>query len=464
MRRAALFALAIWPGGSLEAQSFEELFREASNAAARADWLTAAARYEAALKMRPGAVEARSNLGVVYYSGARYAEAEAMLRPLERTQTGLMPVQLILGLSRVRLKRYAEALAPLERALRADDRNRDATLGLASALVGLERLEEAAVIYQQHISANQRDTEAWYALGVCAERLAEAETRKLSNLREGQAWAKRFLGEYWLERGNLALAQEALTEAARLDPKQKGLDELLDEVTRRSHARTAHEVWRSLPTTLAEGESAESIYRRARAWAGKARDAFQHFVELAPDSWQAHLLLGDLARQRRDFPEAIRHYEAAARAMQEPGAALLGLGTAYWELADDEKAIQYLEEVRKWNPRSPQVLFPLGNIAVRQRRDAEAAELLAECLRLAPEHLGAHADLGKAYAHLERWGEAVPHLQRARSIDTFGEIHFQLYRGLTKLGREKEAQEALAESRRIRSAQQERERRLKLLE
>ena len=464
MSLAARLTLIASLGCSLPAQSYEQLFQEAAAATARADWSTAAARYEAALKMRPSSVEARSNLGVVHYSSGRYAEAEATLRPLERTQRRLMPVQLILGLSRVRLGRYAEAVAPLEQALRVDEQNRDATLGLASALVGLERLDEAARIYQRHLAANQKDPEAWYALGVCSERLAEAETRKLSRLREGQAWAKRFLGEYWLERGNLALAQEALTEAARLEPEQNGLDALLDEAMRRSNARTPFEPWTAPAATATEGESAEAIYGRARAWSEKAREAFQRFVELAPDSWQAHLFLGDLARQRRDFPEAIRQYEAAARNMEKPGAALLGLGTVYWELADDEKAIRYLEEARKTNPRSEQAAFALGNIAVRQRRDAEAAGLLEECLRLAPDHLGAHADLGKAYAHLERWAEAVPHLRRARAIDTYGEIHFQLYRALSKLEQEEGAKEALEESKRIRAAQQERERRLKLLE
>lgn len=267
-----------------------------------------------------------------------------------------------------------------------------------------------------------------------------------------------------MERGDLTLAREALNEAAAIEPEQAGLQELLDIVTQRGKAKTPLDSWSPPVRVTANGSEAEGIHARARSWAATARRAFEEFVKLAPDSWQANLFLGDLARQRRAFGEALRRYQIAADKMPDALGAWLGLGTAYWETGDDANAVRYLEEARKRSRTHVQVLYPLGHIAVKQGRDSDAVALLGECLRLAPDHLGAHAEIGKAYGHLRRWAEAARHLERARGIDTYGDIHFQLFKSLDALGRKSEAGQALEESKRIRAAQHERERRLKLLD
>jgi len=447
--------LLIWTAFGT-AQSYEGLFEEAASLAARGDVSGAAARYEAALRLRPGAVEALSNLSVMYYSAERWADAETTAAQALRIQPKLTAANLIRGLSLIRLDRSAEAIAPLEAALAADPNNRDALLGLGGSLVATGQLDKAAALYEQRIAAAPADADAWYALAVCYERRAEAASRRLSQLTTGAAWAKRFLGEYWLERGEWRLAREALAEALALDPRQPGLSELLAVAEANRH-------W--LPPSgqpvQEANDPAGDLYRQARALAAKSRAAFEKFTELAPSSWQAHLFLGDLHRQKRDFQAALRHYQEAGRLRPDSPWAL-GMGTVYWELADDERAIAHLERALASNPKSATALFALGNIAVKQHRNQEAVELLERCLRLEGGRLGARADLGKAYYRLERYAMAVPHLQAALRIDSYGDIHFQLGQTLRKLGRHEEAARALAESKRIRDAQLAREQRLRL--
>jgi len=320
--------------------------------------------------------------------------------------------------------------------------------------VALGQLEEAAALYQQQTDRAPRDADAWHGLALSYERMAEIQSRRLSAMSGGAAYGKRFLGEYWLDRGQHRLAEDAFAEAYTLDSAQPGLATLLASV------RTG-ETRNGIQVPLADTPAAKA-YLQARRLAELSRGAFKHFVEIAPESWQAQLFLGDVSRQQRAFQDAIRHYETAARLRPDSPAPLVGLGTVYWELAQDDAAIRNLEKARKLAPENVQALFALGNITVKQRRDADAVELLRECLRLDPDHGGAHADIGKAYLHLNRPAEAVRHLERALAIDAKGDIHFQFGQALRKLGREQESTRAFDRSRQLRQQQLEREQRLRL--
>ncbi len=108
-----------------------------------------------------------------------------------------------------------------------------------------------------------------------------------------------------------------------------------------------------------------------------------------------------------------------------------------------------------------QAWFALGDIALKEHRDREAVPLIENCLRLSADHLGAHAALGKAYLHLQRYDEAIEHLQRGCPIDTHGDIHYQLGQALRAKGRNADAAQAFEESKRLRDQQLTREQRLK---
>ena len=57
----------------LAAQSYEDLFGEAAALSAAGDYQKAITKYEAALRIRPQAPEALSNLGVMYNAMGRYS-------------------------------------------------------------------------------------------------------------------------------------------------------------------------------------------------------------------------------------------------------------------------------------------------------------------------------------------------------------------------------------------------------
>jgi tetratricopeptide (TPR) repeat protein len=425
---AAAALLLVCMGGRA-GDNYESLFQQAEEFSRQGRYGEAIERYKAALALRPGAPEALSNLSVMYYAGAQYREAWEAAEQALKAQPGMTPAALIAGLSAIRCDRPAAAVTPLEQVLRADPSNRDALLGLASARVATGKLDQAAALYEQRTSKAPADAEAWYGQAVCYERMAEAASRELSKMPGAGMYSKRLLGEFLLDRGDAQLAREVFGEVVReADSPSREL---------------------------------EAQYGKARELAEKSRHSFSLFVALAPESWQAHLFLGDQERQRRNFPAALDHYQRAAKLQPESPGPLLGMGTARWELGEFDKAQEALVKALRLNPGASQAIFELANIAVRQHRDADAVPLLEQFLDAQPDALAARADLGRAYLHLERYDKAVEELEMAAAADQQGDIHYQLATALKKLGRDQEAQRAMRESRQIREADLDRARKRK---
>ncbi|PYT29438.1 MAG: hypothetical protein DMG57_11715 [Acidobacteria bacterium] len=413
------------------AETYEELFRKAAEYASQGKFDEAIRSYQAALQQRPNAPEALSNLSVAYHSAGYDQEAVETARQSLRVAPDLLAPNLILGLALTQLGRSSEAIAPLAKALELNPGSRDAALGLAAAKMGVGEVAGAAAIYQRQFDNAPEDADALYGVAITTERLAEAASRRLSKAPGGAALFNRLLHDYLIDRGETALAAEALENAAP-------------------------------PSNVQPSSETRLLYEATRGLAERSRQAFLRLVEITPHSWQTHLFLGDLNRQQRKFPEAITHYETAARLKPSLAGAALGLGTVYWELGAFDRAGPYLQEALRMNPRAMQAKFELGNIAVRQRRDQEAVKILEDYLMTAPDSPAAHADLGRALLHLGRYQEAVPHLEAASSIDEHGDIHFQLANALQQLGRKAEAEQAIAESKRIRARELEREQKLRL--
>ena len=216
----------------------------------------------------------------------------------------------------------------------------------------------------------------------------------------------------------------------------------------------ALEVARSV--TNIDHHNAAALYWQAEAARKLAQAAFQRGVSLSPNSWQGQVLLGDILRQRKQWDLAISRYEEAARLKPESPAPFLGLGTVYWQTGRNDQAEAALRKALELEPDNALTNFVLGDIYVRKHRFEDAVPLLNQSLAHHYDLLAVHADLGKAFAALNQNEEAIAELQRALPMDQFGDIHYQLYVLYKKQGETKLAQEALAESERLRALEAER--------
>jgi tetratricopeptide (TPR) repeat protein len=195
----------------------------------------------------------------------------------------------------------------------------------------------------------------------------------------------------------------------------------------------------------------EGYYWQAESARSLAKVAFQHAMSLDPNSWQGQLLLGDIYRQRNDWDAAISHYKAAAQLKPTSAAAYLGLATLYWENGAFDEAKVSLQRVLEQDAENAQANLELGDINVRAHRFDEALPRLQKSLARDTHHsLLVHVDLGKSYAGLGQMERAITELSQASTMDRSGEIHYQLYKLYQKQGKARLAQEALAESERLR--------------
>lgn len=412
----------------LLADDYSDLFREAAAYTQQGKYDQAVVKYRAALAIRPGAPEALNNLALMYYESKEYPDAFNTASKIWASHPELTSAALIAGMAAVQCNRPKDAMAPLQQLLKSDPSNRDALLALASARLALNDFAEAARIYERETDYSPADSMAWYGRAICYENMAESASKSLSQMPGGAAYSKRLLAEYLQSTGDSRLAREAFGES----------------------------------DALAESSSVEAAkqYEIARELAQQSRDAFERLTQIAPDSWQAAVFLGDVDRQHGDLTSAIKHYERAADQQPKNPAPLLGLGTSYWEMGDFERAVSYLRQTLELNPHANQAVFELANIAVRRHEDKQAIPLLKQYLAAQPDALAARADLGRAYSHLGMYRDAIPELQKAASSDERGDIHYELSVALRKTGSSKEADAALAESKAILKAQLERARRL----
>jgi tetratricopeptide (TPR) repeat protein len=426
MKPRCIAILVVVSVASLLGDDYEDLFRQAAALSEQGKYDQAIAKYESALGLRPNAPEALNNLAVMYYETHRYADAFQTASKVWPHHPEMSSAALIAGLSAIQNNEPDRAIDPLNAVLRANPNNRDAILALASASLARNEPERAVEFYNRQLGQAPADPDAWYGLAISYERMAEAASKKLSEIPGGAGYSKRLLGEFLLSRGDSRLAQEAFGESIAAGPGSR---------------------------------EAAKQYDLAAALAAKARNAFEKFVSIAPDSWQADLFMGDLDRQHRKFPSALAHYQAALK-KQSSAAALVGIGTVYWEMGDFPNAERYLQDALRLNPQSNQAIFELANIAVRQHREEAAIPLLERYLAAQPDALAARADLGRAYLHTGRFREAAEQLSKASDADERGDIHYELATALRKLGREDEAKAALAKSAAIREAALQREQRI----
>jgi tetratricopeptide (TPR) repeat protein len=199
-----------------------------------------------------------------------------------------------------------------------------------------------------------------------------------------------------------------------------------------------------------EPQNVASLFWQAEARRHLAQAAFQQAVELKPDSWQGNILLGDIYRQRKNWSEAIQHYQSAASLNASVSAPFLSLATVHWQTGEFDQAEIELRKALALDPGNSQANFELGDICVRRHRFQEALPYLRRTINQGPDLLIAHGDLGKALAGVGETEEAITELTRAKPVDRFGDIHYQLYLLYRGQGQKEQAEQALATSEQLR--------------
>ena len=103
-----------------------------------------------------------------------------------------------------------------------------------------------------------------------------------------------------------------------------------------------------------------------------AKKEFQKELEIDPTNAGAEYVLGELAREDSQWPEAIQHFSRASELDAGFGDAFLGLGTSLISAKRFSDAIPPLEMAIKLEPRNPGAHYSLATALTRVGRKQDA--------------------------------------------------------------------------------------------
>jgi Flp pilus assembly protein TadD len=172
----------------------------------------------------------------------------------------------------------------------------------------------------------------------------------------------------------------------------------------------------------------------------------EHLQRVAPDSAEAHELLGKSFEAQGKLDEALTEYRRASeKAPGKPGLHFL-MGNVDWKLQRLEDAQHELGGELKLNPHDPMANLRIGEILLDTQRDtpAQAIKYLREAVAGAPDSLEAHREFGKALRLAHQYPEAEKELRLVESrAPNDPTVHAQLAALYKEMGEQEKAREEI---------------------
>ena len=346
----------------------EQLFREAVAAQQRGDDLTAIAKYQALIKLRPEVVEVRANLGAALAHAGRYDEAIDQYRAALAKLPDNTALRLNLALAYYKkgdLKQAAEIFDVLHQ---ADPRDvRVATL-LADCYSRLGRDPDAIAALTPAEAAHPDDLNVAWALGsalIRTGRSADGLTRVVMVAEKGHSAEANFLAaQTFLAMSEFERADRFAKEALRLDPQLKGLHGLSGRVK-----------------------------QYLGDFPGAKADLDKAFAE-NPDDFDAHVTMAAILNLDRDIDGAESHARRALELRPSSPLARYQMARVQRSLGDIQGAVLNFEKVIAVEPDWLRPHIELAALYYRLNRpeDGLKERAIVDKLYMQGKKLGPDAD------------------------------------------------------------------------
>ena len=195
---------------------------------------------------------------------------------------------------------------------------------------------------------------------------------------------------------------------------------------------------------------AEGLYWETKSAQKLATAALARASATDPSSPNLHVLLGDIYRQRKSFPDAEQEYRKALALRPEDAGASFGLALALLADGQNDEALTVAQTALATNPDDPEFNAVMGEILCARNDFPGAEPYLKKSLSTKPEFVSrVHALLGKVYAKTNRTQQAIAELKLALASDKDGSLHYQIARLYLKVGDHDSAMRAFEVSKRL---------------
>lgn len=180
--------------------------------------------------------------------------------------------------------------------------------------------------------------------------------------------------------------------------------------------RELQEIRRRDPKSLASFVGLSRIYTKERPNFKEAERELSAAFLLAPQDPGLWVLKGDLHQQKEEFDKSIEAYEKAAAMKEQAGALFVGWGSALNKQGKYAEAREKLLVGIRLEPENVEAHYNLGVVHEREGKNAEAEAEYRLALKQNPKDYLSLGNLGSLYQRLGRLREAIDVLQQALQV------------------------------------------------
>ncbi|MDR2215457.1 MAG: tetratricopeptide repeat protein [Nevskiaceae bacterium] len=292
---------------------------------------------------------------------------------------------------------------------------------LATMLVRREQYAQAQTLIEQVLSANARDNDALIlraGIELTQGQTTDAITDLRAVLRDqpGATSIMRTLARAHVQEGNLALAEEVLRGAVQANPSDvQNRFELASLLGSAGRASEALPVLQQLVLDAPDDLQAWNGLVRVLAATGDlvgARKAASDLKNRYPNLPHGALLLGALAEQQRDLPQATNEYEYALSVSDDPSDALAALTRVDVAQKQPARAIARIETVIGKEPKLARAHNLLGEVQMAQGQIPVAVRAFDAAIAAQPDGWQPYRNKANALMAMKQPDEAVAALRK----------------------------------------------------
>lgn len=129
----------------------------------------------------------------------------------------------------------------------------------------------------------------------------------------------------------------------------------------------------SSDSSATQGSSAQLTPEQQKEMIDQAAAPLLATLKTNPDDVDAAIKLGNLYYDGRQYADAVKYYQLAAKSQPQNADLLTDLGTSLWYTGDADGAIAEFQKALKYQPYHPGTLFNLGIVRWQGKSDPKGA-------------------------------------------------------------------------------------------